>query len=213
MGAFSRPQALRCDYFTDIDHDVIAHLSGSGVLACGLFLWPEVPNLHDGSSTPAGHHHRRLALECNSPDSFRRLAQFPDQLAGTKIPHLDSAVRATGYDSGLVELEARDAVIVGGEAVDGRERVEGPDADRTIGSAGHECGGRHLKLADEGCMALEDSQTLSVSWSVNSVENAKPKIGSLPVNRVPYPDACIQTACGDPVAIKRDGVDLTEMPL
>ena len=41
----------------------------------------------------------------------------------------------------------------------------------------------------------------------------KPKIGSLPVNRIPYPDACIQTACGDPVAIKRDGVDLTEMPL
>ena len=141
-------------------------LSYCRIFVSSLFLRLEVPNLHNRSPTPTGHYHRRLALERNSPDCFRRLAQLSYQLAGTQIPHLDSSIGATGYDSRLVELKARDAIVVGGKTMDRGEGVKGPNADGAIGPASHESVGGHLELADEGSMALEDGEALSVSRSI-----------------------------------------------
>ena len=56
-------------------------------------------------------------------------------------------------------MEGGDAVVVSGEAVDGREGFEGPDAHGAVGAAGNEGGGAHLELADEGGVALKDGET------------------------------------------------------
>ena len=51
--------------------------------------------------------------------------------------------------------------------MDGGEGIEGPNADGAVRAAGYEGGGGHLELADEGGVALEDSEALSVSHSVD----------------------------------------------
>ena len=51
--------------------------------------------------------------------------------------------------------------------MDRGEGVEGPNADGAVGAAGYEGGGGHLELADEGGVALEDGEALSVSHSIN----------------------------------------------
>ncbi len=83
-------------------------------------------------------------------------------MARLQIPDLDAAVRAAGHDTGFVELQAGDAVVVRGEAVDGRLVVERPDAHGAVGAAGDEDVAAHLELADEGGVALEDGFALAV---------------------------------------------------
>ena len=51
---------------------------------------------------------------------------------------------------------------MGGEAVDREVGVEGPDADGAVAASRDEGGGAELELADEGGVALEGGETLSV---------------------------------------------------
>lgn len=166
------------------------------------------PYLHNRPIKPTRHDDRLLFLKRHPPNRLGRRTQFADQLARLQIPDLHPAVTAAGHDSRVVELEARDAVVVRCESVDGCFLFERPDAHGAVGAAGHEDVAAHLKLADERGVALEDSFALSVG----AVSDARSWVvldrNFSPCMRVPYPHARVETAGGDPLPIERDGVDL-----
>lgn len=118
--------------------------------------------LHHSPVRPTSHDHRLLLLERHSPNRFGRRAQLPHQLAGLQVPDLDSPIATAGHDARVVELQARDAVVVGRKSVDGRFLFERPDPHGAVGAARDEDVAAHLELADEQGVALEDGFALSV---------------------------------------------------
>ncbi len=121
-----------------------------------------VAYLHNSPIRPTGHNNRLLILKGHSPNRFGRRAQLSHQLARLQVPDLDSPIAAAGHDARVVELQARDAVVVGRESVDGRLLLERPDPHGAVGAAGDEDVAAHLELADEQGVALEDGFALSV---------------------------------------------------
>ena len=167
-GIHRRHARLSACIIAHVQHDVVARCwcttraRAFGAHLLLLLVRPKVPDLHYGPVAAAGHDDGGFVLERDAPYRFGGLAEFADQVARAEIPHLDAAVRAAGYDARIVELEARDAVVVRCEAVDGREGVERPHAHGAVGTTGYERGGGHLELADEGSVPLEDGEALTV---------------------------------------------------
>ena len=55
---------------------------------------------------------------------------------------------------------------MGGEPVDREVGVQGPDADGAVAASCDEGGGAELELADEGGVALEGGETLTIVQEV-----------------------------------------------
>lgn len=98
----------------------------------------EVPYLHRRAAAATGHYHAAFALKGDAPDGFGRLAEFPDEDAGFKIPDLDAAIGTARDNAEFVELEGSDAVVVRGKTVDGIVGFQGPDTHGAVGAAGYE---------------------------------------------------------------------------
>lgn len=173
----------------------------------------EAPNFHDRLALSTSQHDGFLLFEDDAPYCLGWGAELPDECAALEIPDLDAAVGAAGDDARVVELQGCDAVVVGCEAVDGRVGRHGPDADGAVAAACDEGVAAELELADEGGVALENAEALaggvvSGDWWQGIWEE-----GSLPVCGVPDAHARVETAGRDALAVKGDGVNLTEVPL
>ena len=117
--------------------------------------------LHDGLLGATRHDDGLLLLKDDAPDGVGGLGELADEGAALDVPHFHAAVAAAGDDAGVVELQARDAVVVGGEPVDGLVVLQRPDAHAAVGAAGDEGVVPHLELADEGSVALEDGEAFA----------------------------------------------------
>lgn len=77
--------------------------------------------LHNRPVVTEGHRDTFLVLECDTPDCLALSDKLTDQMSGLEIPHLDPAVTTTAYNAGIVELQARNTVIVCGQSMNGDE--------------------------------------------------------------------------------------------
>lgn len=118
-------------------------------------------HLHDGLASPLAEHDALVLLERDAPHGLARPAQLADEGPRPEVPELDAAVVAARDDEAVVELEARDRVVVRAEPVQALERREREDDDAPVRAAGDEDVGRELELADERGVALEEGQALA----------------------------------------------------
>ena len=127
-------------------------------------------NLHDRSRVAQRERHALLFLESNAPYGFTLSDKLAHQLPGLQIPDLDTAVTTTADNPGLVELKARDAVVVRGKSVDGTFAFQRPDANRPVGTSGNEGVTTHLELADQRGVALKNAETFAAEIGVSTGE-------------------------------------------
>ncbi len=125
--------------------------------------------LHDGPTILQRHSHTFLLLKRNAPHGLTLGDQLADEMTSLQIPDLDAAVATAADNPGIVELQARDAVIVGGKAVDGAEPLERPHPHGAVAAARDKRAAAHLQLPNERCMALEDGLALpgADNWLVD----------------------------------------------
>ncbi len=77
------------------------------------------PHFHNRPLPTTSHDDGLLLLEHNAPNGFGGLAELSDQDASFDIPDFNATIAAAAYDARFVELQTCDAIVVGGEAVDG----------------------------------------------------------------------------------------------
>ena len=82
-------------------------------------------------------------------------------MASLEIPDLDAAVTTAADNPGIVKLQARNTIIVCGEAMDGAEPLERPHPNGAVAAARDERAAAHLQLPYKGCMSLEDGLALA----------------------------------------------------
>lgn len=118
--------------------------------------------LHDGPAILQRHRDALLILKRNPPHSLALRDKLANQLASLEIPDLDSPVATSADNPRVVKLQARHAVVVGGEPVNRAESLERPYSHRAITAARDKCAAAHLQLTHEGGVALENSLTFTV---------------------------------------------------
>lgn len=85
--------------------------------------------LHDGASVAESQSDTLLVLKGDAPDSLALGDELADKVTGLEVPDLDATVASTRDNAGVVELQARNTIIMSGKTVNGAHLLEGPDAD------------------------------------------------------------------------------------
>jgi hypothetical protein len=153
-----------------------------------------------------------FVLKGDTPDGLALGDELADEVTGLEIPDLDATVASTTDDTGVVELQAGNTIIMSCEAVDGAHLLEGPDADGSVRATGHEGVSTHLQLADKASVALQDGEALAGERVSDVFENAGRACNSRGAG-VPDTDVGVEASSDDTVAIEGDGVDLAEVTL
>jgi hypothetical protein len=112
--------------------------------------------LHDGAAILFRSRNALFILKGDAPNRPTLRNEFTDRLSSLEIPDLEAAVTTTAYDARVVELQARHAVVVGSETVDGVVPFERPYPNRPVTTAGNKSTTTHLQLSHKGRMALKD---------------------------------------------------------
>jgi hypothetical protein len=100
--------------------------------------------LHDSPAILQCHRDTLLIFKSHTPDSFGVCDKIADKIPRLEIPNLDPTIAAAADNPRVVELQACDAVVMGGKAVNGAEPFERPYSHGSITTAGDQSVATHL---------------------------------------------------------------------
>jgi hypothetical protein len=92
----------------------------------------ECSDIHDGTTLTLGEGDELVVAESDSPHGLARLGEFANEDARLVVEQLDLAIVAASDYESLVELEARDRVVVSAEPVEAFECREAKDDHATV---------------------------------------------------------------------------------
>jgi hypothetical protein len=154
-----------------------------------------------------------FVLKGDTPDGLALGDELANEVTSLEIPDLDATVASTTDDTGVVELQACNTIIMSCEAVDGAHLLEGPDADGSVRATGHEGVSTHLQLADKASVALQDGEALAGDRVSDVFGKAEERACNSRGAGIPDTDVGVEASSDDTVAIEGDGVDLAEVTL
>lgn len=87
--------------------------------------------------------------------------ELSNEMPCLEVPNFDASVATAADNPRVIELQARNAVIVRCKPMDGTIAFYRPDADRAIRSTRDKCITTHLKLSNQRRVALKDANTVA----------------------------------------------------
>jgi hypothetical protein len=106
-------------------------------------------NFNDHLSLALTDHDDAVIPERDTPHCVGWLGQLANKIAGLQVPQFDPTVVASGNDVSVVELNARNRVIVGTDPVDTLSCGHVEDNNATIRTTGSQDVVRQLQVANQ----------------------------------------------------------------